>query len=177
MTRCLHVMNGKGPFDWNQNLLCEKMKLDENKLNENIFGWRLNEKDQIVERWKKNEKDSWWFFSPLVDNWVLSLLLKLNVILIHLYGWIVSTMGFKLLKFKSKDEREGILKKKSMIWNNNIHPIKTKSYPLIFPWNRKNLKVKTYLCCRCTKLEFKCFFSILLVINNEHKHLNIIIYY
>jgi len=39
-------------------------------------------------------------------------------------------MGFKLLKLKSKDEGEGNLKKKSMIWNNNIHLINNKT--LIF---------------------------------------------
>lgn len=35
--------------------------------------------------------------------------------------------GFKLLKLKSKDEGEGILKKNKIIWNNNIHPINNKT--------------------------------------------------
>jgi hypothetical protein len=39
----------------------------------------------------------------------------------------VSIMGFKLLKLKSKDDGEGSSKKKSMIWNNNIHIVKNKT--------------------------------------------------
>jgi hypothetical protein len=63
---------------------------------------------------------------------------------------MVLAMGFKLLKFKSKDEGEGSLKRNQLFETIAYTSLITKPYPLICPWSRKKWKVRTYLCCRCT---------------------------
>jgi hypothetical protein len=50
----------------------------------------------------------------------------------------VSAMGFRLLKFRSKDEGQNNLNFFSMIETTTYTLLKIKPYPLICPWNRKN---------------------------------------